>query len=131
MSKCKSTALICGIFALGGILGIAISELFLLGHGQNRETEIYILIKSALTTSNILLSLILIFTYFRLYRQVGSGFTLAILVAMFAMLAYSVTSHPMIHAICGYCVAGLGPFIIIPDVFATLALGVLLYVGLE
>lgn len=91
----------------------------------------YIIIKSAITMVNIALSLMLIAIYIRTYREVKSEFTGGLLVIMFAFLIYAITSNPYFGVIFGYWSFGLGPFMIIPDICATFALGILLHLSLK
>jgi hypothetical protein len=91
----------------------------------------YIIIKSAVTLINIVISLILIAMYVRIYREVKSDFTLGLIVVMSSLLLYAVTSNPLVQYIFTYRGFGMGPFILIPDIFTTIALSVLLYLSLK
>jgi len=93
--------------------------------------EFYITMKSAVTLINIVISLILIIMYIKIYREIKSDFTLGLIVAMFAMLLYALTSNPFTQYLFTYRGFGQGPFILLPDVFATVALAVLLYLSLK
>jgi len=79
----------------------------------------------------VTISIILIGIYVKLYRKIKSDFTLGLLIVMFAFLVYGITSNPLFYTIFGYWGFGLGPFQMMPDIFATLALGVLLYLSLK
>jgi len=92
---------------------------------------IFLTIKTAVTSINITISLLLIGLYFNIYRKIKSDFTLGLIIVMFSMLVYAVTSNPLFHAAFGYGIFGLGPFIMIPDLFATVALSTLLYLSLK
>jgi hypothetical protein len=91
----------------------------------------FLTIKTAVTSINITISLILIFLYVNIYRKIKSDFTLGLIIVMFSMLVYAVTSNPLFHAIFGYGIFGLGPFTMIPDLFSTVALSTLLYLSLK
>jgi len=91
----------------------------------------YLVVKSAITLVNVTISIILIGIYVKLYRKIKSDFTLGLLIVMFAFLVYGITSNPLFYTIFGYWGFGLGPFQMMPDIFATLALGVLLYLSLK
>jgi len=54
---------------------------------------------------------------------------LGLVFVMFAMFIYAATSNPIIHALSGFCLSGLGPFTMIPDLFAMAALGILIYLS--
>jgi len=89
------------------------------------------IVKTTITMVNIAISLILIILYIKIYDQVRSDFTIGLIVVMFALLIYSVTSNPLLLSWFGYQVFGTGPFMIIPDMFATIGLATLLYLSLE
>jgi hypothetical protein len=93
--------------------------------------EIYLPLKAAITCVNIALSVILLAIYVSLYRQIKTEFTIGLIVVTFSLLVYAVTSNPLIHMLFGFRWFGMGPFIMIPDIFATLALAVLLYISLK
>jgi hypothetical protein len=50
---------------------------------------------------------------------------------MSALLLYAITSNPLVQYIFTYRGFGMGPFILLPDIFATVALSVLLYLSLK
>lgn len=93
------------------------------------EEGTFLGVKSALTTANMALCIVLMATYLRLYSEIKSKFTLGLLFVMFSLFVYAATSNPVIHALIGYCLKGLGPFTMLPDIFATIALGILLYLS--
>lgn len=93
--------------------------------------EIYVSIKSAVTLINIVISVILIGMYVKIYREVKSDFTIGLIVVMFALLVYAISSNPFFQTFFTYRSFGLGPFLSIPDIFATVALSVLLYLSLK
>jgi Na+/H+-translocating membrane pyrophosphatase len=91
----------------------------------------YTMIKSTVTMINIALASILIGLYFSIYREVKSEFTVSLIIVMFALLIYSITSSPILPLLFGFWGMGLGPFTMIPDLFATVALVTLLYISLK
>ena len=101
----------------------------------NRVEEIdhkaYMVVKSTVTMINMTISIILIFIYVKIYREIKSDFTLGLLIVMFAFLVYAITSNPLFYSIFGYWGFGMGPFQMIPDIFGTIALSVLLYLSLK
>jgi hypothetical protein len=131
-------ALILTAGIVGAILGSTISESQRKPEIDREELEkaresvgTFIIIKTAVTTINITISLLLIGLYVNIYRKVKSDFTLGLIIVMFAMLIYAVTSNPLFHGIFGYGGFGLGPFTMISDLFATVALVTLLYLSLK
>jgi len=91
----------------------------------------YVILKSALTMINMTISVILIFIYIQLYRKIKSNFTLGLMIVMFSFLVYSITSNPIFHVMFGYWGFGMGPFQMLPEIFATIALSILLYLSLK
>lgn len=120
--------------ALAAAVGLLLAEMLLpplAGAGMQGMSGFYLRMKSVLTTVNMALCLILMASYLGLYLEVRSRFTLGLGFAMFAMFVYAATSNPIIHALSGFCLSGLGPYTMIPDLFATAALGILLYLSDE
>ena len=93
--------------------------------------EIYVSMKTAITLINIVISLILIAMYIKIYREVKSDFTIGLIVVMFALLFYAITSNPFVHYLFSFRGFGMRPFIMLPDIFTTIALSVLLYLSLK
>jgi hypothetical protein len=89
------------------------------------------ILKTTITMMNIAISLILILLYFKIYNEVRSEFTIGLIVVMFALLIYCVTSNPLLLSLFGYRSFGTGPFMIIPDMFSTIGLATLLYLSLK
>jgi small-conductance mechanosensitive channel len=97
---------------------------------RDKEThESYVILKSAVTVVNLVISSILIYLYFLTYRETRSQFTISLIIVMFAFFIYALTSNPLIISAFGYRGLGLGPFLIIPDLFTTIALATLLYIS--
>lgn len=90
-----------------------------------------VMVKGAISTMNITIALMLIALYVRLYQELKSRFTLGLIVVMCSLLLYSATSSPVMQLFFGYRPYGMGPFFFIPDLFATVAMGFLLYLSLE
>jgi len=98
---------------------------------EDMDHKGYIVAKSTVTMINISISVILIFLYINIFRKIKSDFTLGLIVVMFAFLVYAITSNPLFYSIFGYWGFGMGPFQMIPDIFTTIALGILLYLSLK
>ncbi|MDP6154959.1 MAG: hypothetical protein QGH39_09050 [Candidatus Thermoplasmatota archaeon] len=98
---------------------------------EDIDHRAYMVVKSTVTMINMTISIILIFIYMKIYREVKSDFTLGLLIVMFAFLVYAITSNPLFYSIFGYWGFGMGPFQMIPDIFGTIALSVLLYLSLK
>jgi hypothetical protein len=88
-------------------------------------------LKTMTSFVNLVISLPLLITYVKLYRELHSRFTLGLIVVILVLFFYAITSNPLLHNFFGYYPLGLGPFTILPDAFATVALLVLFYLSLE
>jgi phosphate/sulfate permease len=99
---------------------------------ENDTREQTIMLNSSITFINMAFSIILIGLYVNLYRKVKSEFTIGLIIVMIALFVYAITSNPFFHLIFGYRIlTGIGPFVIIPHLFTTLAMAVLLYLSLK
>ena len=93
--------------------------------------DIYLKVKTMVSLVNIVFIVALKSIYRNIYRQVKSQFTLGLIIVMLVLLLYAFTSNPLIQFLFGYQAQGLGPFAMIPDIFTTFALGLLLYISLD
>ena len=131
--------LVVGI-ALAVIIGIILSPIVLrppeITPGPRPPEGNFLLIllsaaKTIISFVNIVLILTLFGLYYRIYSEVRSRFTLGLLLLISVLLMYAITSNPLVHILFGYYTYGLGPFTVIPDIFTTIALIVLLDLTLE
>ena len=138
MKKVVKIGIIIGIILIAGIAGAILGNVY--SEEQNDEQrkgknfedfETLFIIKNILTMINIVLSSILIVLYIDTYRKIKSDFTIGLIVVMFSLLVYAITSNPLIHLLFGYRGYGMGPFMIIPDIFFSISLGVLIYLSLK
>jgi hypothetical protein len=93
--------------------------------------DFFLKVKTMVSLVNIVFILALLLIYRGIYRQVKSQFTIGLIVVMLVLLMYALTSNPLIQILFGYQAQGLGPFAMIPDIFATFGLGLLLYISLD
>ena len=93
--------------------------------------DIFLKVKTMISLVNIVFIISLISIYRGIYRQVKSQFTMGLIIVMLVLLMYALSSNPLIHVVFGYKAQGLGPFAMIPDIFTTFALGLLLYISLD
>lgn len=84
-----------------------------------------------LSVINMGLAAILLSTYIIIYRKSGTPFNLILILVAVTFLCYSVVANPLVSAILGYEGLGLGPFFILPHIFALVALSALLYLSLK
>jgi hypothetical protein len=92
---------------------------------------LYYNIKVVLSVVNVALLASLLIIYVGIYREIRSKFTLGQILVILALLAYAITSNPALQLAFGYRAEGLGPFAMIPDLFAAIALSILLEMSLE
>jgi small-conductance mechanosensitive channel len=92
---------------------------------------ILVSLKTMLSFMNLVLVASLLVAYVGLYRSIKSKFTSGLMLTIFVLGLYALFSNPLLHVLFGYYTEGLGPFTILPDVFATVALLVLLDISLE
>ncbi len=98
---------------------------------ERRDPTLYLTIGAAVATINMVIAVILIILYYEIYREVRSDFTLGLMLMMFSLLLYSIFANPLTHSIFGFRAFGIGAFSMIPHVFATIALSILLYLSLK
>ncbi len=145
MKKMWKIGIILVIILVAGILGTMVGYMYIKPPPppeiekitqreltENKEiNRIYTTIKSAITSINMALCSILIYLYIDVYRKIHSEFTLGLIIAMVALLIYAITSNPFFHMLFGFRGIGMGPFLILPDLFAAVALCVLLSLSLK
>lgn len=85
-------------------------------------------IHTTLSFAMLLLSFYLSFIYLKDYFQLKSKFTLGLLAAVFSFMMFALTANPLIHVILGVY-GGKGIFSLIPYLFATISLGILVWVS--
>lgn len=99
--------------------------------GQRPALAFFLRLKLLVSTFNVVLLVALTWTYVSLYRDLPNPFTRSLILVTTALLLYAVTSSPLVHILLGFSlrgvVGGLGPFTVLPDVFASIAVVVLLY----
>jgi hypothetical protein len=94
-----------------------------MGEGQ------YYSLGVVLGTANAVLCGVLILLYAQIWRKTRSEFSIGLIILSMALLLHSIVSNPWFHDVCGYRGQGLGPFSVLPQVFTTLALAVLVYLA--
>lgn len=97
------------------------------GRGIHRPMEGFIGMKMFFSTLNVILIGALLWSYTNVYREIPTRFTMSLIIFSIALLLYALMSNPLVHTVLGFRGSGLGPFAFIPDLFATVAVIVLLY----
>jgi hypothetical protein len=95
------------------------------------DLELFYTIKTIVSSVNVTLLVFLLATYMGIYRKTRSEFTVGLIVFSIVLLLYAFVSIPIVHDAFGYRAFGLGPFAMLPDVFALIALAVLLYLTIK
>lgn len=95
------------------------------------DLELFYKVKTMLSTINATLLVLLLGTYIDIYRKLKSEFTLGLILFSLILLLYAVSSNPLLQQFLGYWGIGLGPFAMLPDLFTTFALVVLLYLTMK
>jgi hypothetical protein len=95
------------------------------------ERVAYSTVKSSFITVNLVISLILIAMFVDLYRKIKTAFTLGLVLVMAAFFLYTLMELPMVPGAFGFTPFGLGPFLLIPHIFTTAALSILLIINLK
>lgn len=95
------------------------------------DLELFYTIKTVISTVNITLVIILLFTYIDIYRRTKSSFTVGLIIFSMILLLYTITSNPILQWPFGFRAFGLGPFAMLPDLFACVALSILVYLSVK
>lgn len=99
--------------------------------GQRPALAVFLRLKLLVSTFNLVLLVALTWTYASLYRDLPNPFTRSLILVTTALFSYALTSNPLVHVLLGFSlrgvVAGLGPFTVLPDVFASVAVVAFLY----
>jgi hypothetical protein len=88
-------------------------------------------LKTVISFINIGLIIPLFIIYAGIYRKMRSSFTLGLMAVIFALGMYAVTSNPLLVSLLGGRPDFVGIFQIVPDLCATAALVVLIWISLE
>jgi hypothetical protein len=95
------------------------------------DYELFYTLQTVVSVVNTTLSLILLLVYINIYRKTQSEFTIGLIIFSLVLLLQAFVSIPLLHRAFGFYEFGLGPFVLLPDLFTCLALAVLLYLTFE
>jgi hypothetical protein len=84
-----------------------------------------------LSIINLSLAGVLLTVYIGIYKRTGTQFNLMLIIIALTLFCFSIVANPLVSAVLGYEASGLGPFFILPDLFALVALSSLLYLSLK
>ena len=129
MNKILRVGLLASVLVIA-ILGVT-SGIYVFSPIWNSSFGFYFVIGSVFSTINTVLSTILLITYGVTYRRTKAEFNLVLIVVALTLLCYSLVANPLIRTALGYGGSGLGPFLMLPDMFVFAALVALLYLRLK
>jgi len=95
------------------------------------DYEFYYIAKTIISSINIVLVSGLLATYVTLYKQNKSDFVFGLILFALVLLLYGLVSNPIVMVIFGFKAFGLGPFAVLPDIFALISLSIMLYLVFE
>ena len=91
------------------------------------DFEFYYIAKTVISSVNIVLVSVLLVMYLTLYKENKSNFVFGLILFASVLLFYGLSSNPIVMNIFGFRPFGLGPFAVLPDLFATISLAIMLY----
>jgi hypothetical protein len=101
------------------------------GFGVAWDIGPYFIVGAVFSTINIVLSTILLVTYAGIYRRTKAEFNFVLIIVALMLLCYSIVANPLVGTALGYAGSGLGPFLVLPDLFTFGTLVALLYLSLK
>lgn len=102
--------------------------------GQNfiyYDFEFFYFAHAIVSTLNVALLIVLLITFISVYKKTRSEFSFALIIFGFAFLLKDLFSSPFTASVFHFFPMGLGPFIVLPDLFEFAALTVLLYLSIK
>jgi len=95
------------------------------------DIELFYTVKTVVSVVNVALVIILLLNYIDIYRKTKSEFTIWLILFSLIMLIYAFASTPIVQMSFGFRAFGLGPFAMLPDLLACIALFIMLYLCLK
>ncbi len=95
------------------------------------DFEFYYTAKTVFSSVNIVLASLLFTMFLTLYRKNRADFVFGLMLFSLVLLFYALVSNPLVMHIFGFRAFGLGPFAVLPDLFATISLAIMLYLTLK
>ena len=91
----------------------------------------YYILDTVFSTINATLLVFLLAIYAEIYVKRKVQFTLWLMIFCSVLLLDAITSNSIIQWAFGFFPQGLGPFAMLPNIFTTVALAILLYLTLK
>ncbi len=98
------------------------------GHEPADSLMYVFFVQFALSILMLVFSSYLVFIYLKDYLQLKSKFILGILLAIFSFMLFAIAANPALHVFLGVY-GGKGVFQIVPYIFATISLAILVWVS--
>jgi hypothetical protein len=95
------------------------------------DIEFFYTAQTVVSTINVMLLIFLLLTYLDVYMKTRSGFTIGLIIFSIVFLLNALASNPLVMWAFGFRPFGLGPFVLLPDLFTFVALAILLYLSIE
>ena len=95
------------------------------------DIEFFYTAQTVVSTINVTLLIILLFTYAGIYKKTRSEFTIGLIIFSAIFLLNALASNPLVIWVFGFRPFGLGPFAMLPELFTSAALAVLLYLSVK
>ena len=95
------------------------------------DLEFFYTAQTVVSTVNVTLSIFLLLIYVSIYRKTRSEFTIGLMIFSTVLLLHAIVSNPFVIWVFGFRSLGLGPFVLLPDLFTFGALAVLLYLSVK
>jgi len=130
MGPKTKVGVIVGVAAMiSGAVVLLLDPELVIGMGRGMHSfERVIAVRRFISTFNVVLLVVLAWSYLVVYRERPNRFTFSLLLVAVALLRYAIAATPAIHLLFGFHGGpGLRPFAFLPDLVAAVAIIVLLY----
>jgi len=101
------------------------------GQYLSYDYEFFYIAHAVISTLNVALLIVLLITFISVYKKTRSEFSFALIIFGLAFLLKDLFSSPFTASVFHFFPMGLGPFIVLPDLFEFAALSVLLYLSIK
>jgi len=95
------------------------------------DFEFFYLAHTIISTINIILLIALLYMFINVYKKTRSEFSFGLIIFGLAFLLKDITASPFIANAFSFYPSGLGPFIVLPDLFEFAILTTLLYLHIK
>jgi len=95
------------------------------------DFEFFYLAHTVISTVNIILLIALLFIFINVYKKTRSEFSFGLIIFGIAFLLKDITASPFMANAFSFYASGLGPFIVLPDLFEFAILTILLYLHIK